>query len=134
MTELNVPVIDSVPNPGYQPLSQGNTSDDDGQVIDETFEPMYTGPVSSESYSLGLETTTKTTRILSRTITLDSTTALADPVQIMPTDANRLHTRIVAPKAAISITSDKTDVYGAALLPANAMWQNDYHTGAIWVY
>lgn len=136
MTELNTPVTpaitEDVLDPGFHPIA-GNTRDDDGQALDQTFEPMYTGPVASESYSLGIEETKKTTRILSRSITLDSTSALADPVMILPADPNRLHIRITA-TAAINITSDKTDVYGAGLLPTNTMWPNDYHTGAVWVY
>lgn len=117
-------------DPGFHPLA-GDHADDDGQALDDLFEPSAWGPVESESYALGVEETRKTTRILSRTLPFPSGGS-DQPVQLYPADPNRLHVRIIADDA-IKIASDKTDLNGAAVLPAGQHWTNDYHTGAIWV-
>lgn len=132
MTQMNVPLTPDPPPENIEtvtpPLS-GDTRDDDGQALDDYFEPAYNGPVASEGYDLGVESTPKVTRILSQSQQLRINQA---PYMALPPDLNRLHIRIVA-TVDIRIASDSNDVLYAGVLPAQQHWNNDYHTGAVWV-
>jgi len=128
-------------DPGpMQPLA-GNTADDDGQAIDEFFEPNpgLDSPVSgiaTEVVDLPIKT-----RILSRIIPLDP--ANDTPVLAFPPNAKRKSLRIVGRGGIATnvgntftfrIASDLSDLYGAGVIPSGEVWGIDnQHTGAVWL-
>ena len=117
-------------------LQQGNTSDDDGIVLDEYFEPNPGLPVTHAGIDTGKDELPPVTRILTRAIPL---IAGGDPVQAYPANRKRKSVRIVGRSTTATdkfrIASDKADIYGAGLIPVAEVWGIDnQHTGEIWVY
>lgn len=148
METLNSPDIEEtgyLPNPHPLGPLAGNHSDDDGLVIDETFEEPMHGPQDVVGVIPEKEKLPITTRMISRTFTFTSDgTTNPDPIQAFGADPNRkeLIIRVRENGAAgnrLALGSDKTDVYnGASVLPTAAVpmpeWRTTQHTGAVWLY
>ena len=146
MVNINSPIPPEDLSPNPLAAIAGNHADDDGSALDEYFEPNpdlvglpYGGPVASET-AYEAESLPKIQRILSRSIpigTIDGN--IADPVQVFPADGNRHSLRIVITgDVEVHIGSDKTDVYGGAVVSGYATGPTEYvfdrYTGALWVY
>lgn len=146
MPDINAPVAPDVLSPEPHNPPAGNWQDDDGVVIDGTFEPPAHEPLDydaliREDIDPDLP---QPTRMIVRSVTM---TGGDDPVQLLPPDVNRLQCQLkfTATNAAcqLHIGSEKTDCYGGYGLTVEystagvlrSTWLTlDAHTGALWVY
>lgn len=146
-TMHNPDLIDPVPPENITtipPALTGNTRDDDGLVIDESFEPNpdalpYEG-LASETAEYERESAAPIGRLLSVSCTVgtDATPTTFQPVQLLPRDPNRKHLRIQF-TGRVVITSDKVysaEYAGVAVASSTVptVVTLDDYTGALWVY
>lgn len=131
----------------FKTLYVGNTSDDDGQVIDSLVQEVDSPaekvmePIDQEP----LQNPKPINRLMTGTLVLNGTDTIA-PQMILPPDDNRIHLRVdglslaVAPAAKdyAFLSDENGKVSGAGTLAFrlrhNKALTTDDYTGAVWVF
>jgi hypothetical protein len=107
----------------------GNHRDDDGEAIQQYFEPPSQGPETH----LGLEPIVDVLPVPTRIINVKVALG-ADPVPALTVDINRVNLNIVCKEAPFIVASDKTECYFAPSIPLNVLLTMNGHTGAVWIH
>lgn len=130
MNELNEPAMPEELNPTPHPTIAGDWSDDDGQVIDESFEAMDVGPQDYNGVMVDQQYIPINTRIMSRVIPIGPG---MEPIQLFPDDGLRRRIRVMPNPVKAYHRVPNPGMGSAALFspPSGEVWHIDEYAMSV---